>query len=307
MRNLFAKTFFEEAKINNKLTMTVADISPAGAMNEFRTAFPERFINTGVAEQAMIGICAGLAMGGFHPFAYTIGTFSAFRPFEFIRNDVCYQDLPVTIVGIGGGVVYSTLGSTHHAQEDVAVMKALPNMQVYAPCDPQETEAVTRFRCSNPVGPAYVRLGKAGERNIGSMSNFSIDQPRQLRKGKEICVVGYGPILEMADQTLAHLASLGRDYSLYSFMQLKPFNSAGCLELIQRYQGIIVLEEMSPYNGLYHDFLDQKEKAKLDTLILQLCLKDKFIHRYGSHEDILESHGLTPDVLIKKIDEAAKI
>ena len=307
MRNLFARAFFEEAKINHKLTMTVADISPAGAMNEFRTAFPERFINTGVAEQAMIGICAGLAMGGFYPFAYTIGTFSAFRPFEFIRNDICYQDLPVTIVGIGGGVVYSTLGSTHHAQEDVAVMKALPNMKVYAPCDPQETDAITRFRCSNPKGPSYIRLGKAGEMNIGSADYISVDQPRLLRKGERVCVVGYGPILAMADRVLAHLSSLGRDYSLYSFMQLKPFNSAACMELMRQYQAIIVLEEMSPYNGLYHDFLDQKEKAKSGTSILQLCLKDKYIHRYGSHEDILESHGLTPDILMKKIDEAAKI
>ena len=127
MRNAFADAFHEIGKANPKLAIVVADISPAGSIQKFREEFPERFINTGVAEQAMIGICAGMALRGMRPFAYTIATFSLFRPFEMVRDDLCYQDLPVTVVGMGSGVVYATLGGTHLTQEDIAVASAVPN------------------------------------------------------------------------------------------------------------------------------------------------------------------------------------
>src|SRR5476649_301146 len=156
MRNTFASTFYDLGKVDDRLVVIVADISPAGSIAKFRDDFPERFINTGVAEQVMIGLCAGMAQKGMRPFAYTIATFSVFRPYEMIRDDLCYQDLPVSIVGIGGGVSYSTLGGTHHAMEDVALMTGLPNMPVLAPCDPAETAAATRFLATENQHPAYL-------------------------------------------------------------------------------------------------------------------------------------------------------
>ena len=301
MRNIFAKTFYEAAKTNPKLTMTVADISPAGAMNEFRTAFPERFINTGVAEQSMIGICAGQAMTGLQPFAYTIATFAVFRPFEFVRNDICYQDLPVTIVGIGGGVIYSTLGSTHHAQEDIAVMKCVPNLEIYAPCDPQETEAITLHRCDNPQKPAYIRLGKAGEQNLGTMDDFVLSEPRKITTGEHVCIVGYGPILGLAKSVLDTLEQEDIRVSLYSIHQLKPVNAPALQQLLHQYSSIIVLEEMSPFNGLYADFLVEKEKLGRGAKLIQISLKDEFIHCYGSHSDILSRHGISEETLYKQV------
>ena len=128
MRNAFAEVLADLGREDPRVCIVVADISPAGPMAKFREEFPERFINVGVAEQAMIGICAGLALKGMRPFAYTIATFALYRPFEFVRDDLAYQNLPVTVVGIGGGVVYSTLGGTHYAQEDVAVASSIPNM-----------------------------------------------------------------------------------------------------------------------------------------------------------------------------------
>ena len=150
MRNKFADVIFEIGLKNNKICALVADISPAGSMIDFQKKFPERFINTGVAEQSMIGIAAGMALRGMRPFCYTIATFSLYRPFEIIRVDLCYQNLPVTIVGMGAGVIYSTLGSTHHSMEDIAIASALPNMQVLAPCDPNEMKLATEW-CANEV------------------------------------------------------------------------------------------------------------------------------------------------------------
>ena len=147
MRNTFAEALYKAATANPDVYIVVADISPAGSMAKFSTQYPERFINVGVAEQSMIGICAGLALKGCQPFAYTIATFTLYRPFEMVRDDLCYQNLPVTVVGMGAGVIYSTLGGTHHTQEDIAIAGALPNMQIIAPCDPAEcTEATAALR-----------------------------------------------------------------------------------------------------------------------------------------------------------------
>ena len=121
MRNKFAEAIYEIGKKDSKICALVADISPAGSMLDFQKDFPNRFINTGVSEQSMIGIAAGLALRGMRPFCYTIASFSLFRPFEFIRVDLCYQNLPVTVIGMGAGLIYSTLGSTHHSAEDIAI------------------------------------------------------------------------------------------------------------------------------------------------------------------------------------------
>src|SRR5436190_1881066 len=160
MRDTFAQAFYEEARLNSNLFLVVADISPASKIANFKQEFPTRFIDVGVAEQTMIGLAAGLALRGCKPFAYTIANFSIYRPFEQVRNDVGYQNLPVTVVGMGAGVTYSPLGATHHTMEDVAVMSAIPNMSVLAPCDPSETGEAVRF-AAHHNGPLYLRLGKS--------------------------------------------------------------------------------------------------------------------------------------------------
>ena len=184
MRDKFADVIFEEGKKNDKICALVADISPAGSMMEFRKKFPNRFINCGVAEQAMIGIAAGLALKGMRPFCYTIATFSLFRPFEMVRVDLCYQNLPVTVIGMGAGVIYSTLGSTHHTMEDISVASSIPNMTVLAPCDPEEMKLATRWCATRSKGPVYMRLGKRGEPVFtkNSVDKFQIGKIRYLKK-----------------------------------------------------------------------------------------------------------------------------
>jgi len=132
----------------------------------FRKKYPNRFINVGVAEQVMIGVAAGLAMRKKKPFAYTIATFALYRPFEMIRNDLCYQNLPVTIVGMGGGTNYSNLGGTHLTQEDISVARSIPNMNIIAPCDPNELIEAVNYLAFKSTGPTYLRIGKSGEKNF---------------------------------------------------------------------------------------------------------------------------------------------
>ena len=140
MRNKFAEVLSKKAKKNKKIIILVADISPAGKMNEFQKENKERFINVGVSEQFMVGFSAGLAIAGYKPFIYTIAPFSIYRPFEMVRDDLCYQNLPVTIIGMGAGTIYSSLGGTHLTQEDISVLRGIPNIKILAPCDSSELE-----------------------------------------------------------------------------------------------------------------------------------------------------------------------
>jgi transketolase len=303
MRNTFAQTFHEAAKNDPRLCLVVADISPAGAMDKFRQEFPERFVNTGVAEQIMIGMVAGMSMRGLKPFAYTIATFSLYRPFEFIRDDLCYQNLPVTVVGIGGGVTYSSLGSTHHAQEDVAIACAIPNMRVIAPCDPEETREATKWCIGQQEGPVYLRLGKVGEPVLSSADSdpFRYGKLRQLRRGQDICIIGYGPILKLGLELAKHLGKRGLSVSVISAHTLKPLDHQGIREMLESHGRVIVLEEMVPHGGLADAVKITAWEAGARCKIDVFTLKDEFIHCYGKHEDILAAHGLSVSGILDRL------
>jgi transketolase len=306
MRNTFANVFYELGRHDPRLAVVVADISPAGSLEKFRQEFPERFINVGVAEQVMIGMCAGMALRGLRPFAYTIATFALFRPFEFVRDDLCYNNLPVTVVGIGGGVTYSTLGGTHHAQEDIAIATAIPNMAVIAPCDPAETREATLWCAGQERGPVYLRLGKAGEPVLTgeALDPWAFGKIRYLRKGTDVCILSYGTILKMAAEVGARLAARGKGVSLVSAHTLKPLDVEGVAEVLRGHPHVVVIEETAPQGGLgprvKQIAWDTGASCRLDTF----SLEDAFHHSYGSHGDLLAVHGLSVESILARLDGA---
>lgn len=164
MRNAFIDELVLLARKNKNIALVVGDLGYK-VVEPFADEFPERFINAGVAEQNMTGLAAGLASEGFHVFTYSIANFPTFRCAEQIRNDVDYHNLPVTIVTVGGGLSYGNLGYSHHAIQDYALIRSMPNMLIAAPGDPMETRACLRYLVENPQ-PSYLRLGKAGEPNF---------------------------------------------------------------------------------------------------------------------------------------------
>ena len=302
MRNTFSEALYQAATENPDVYIVVADISPVGSMAKFSKEYPERFINVGVAEQSMIGICAGLALKGCQPFAYTIATFSLYRPFEMVRDDLCYQNLPVTVVGMGAGVIYSTLGGTHHTQEDIAIAGALPNMQIVAPCDPLECTEATRWCASQRNGPVYLRIGKAGEPVLTANAEpWEFGKLRYLRRGTDVCILSYGVISKMAAAIADRLAAQGRSVSLVSCHTVKPLDRAGIADALRSHKQVIVIEEHAPQGGLAPQTKqiawDIRASCRLDTFTLQ----DAFIHNYGSHDDLLAAHGLEPDRILRTI------
>lgn len=306
MRNTFADTFYELGKKDKRLAVVVADISPAGSIAKFRAEYPDRFINTGVAEQIMIGMCAGMALRGMRPFAYTIATFALYRPFEFIRDDLGYQELPVTVVGIGGGVTYSTLGGTHHAMEDIAIASAIPTLSVIAPCDPLETKFATEWcALENEKGPVYLRLGKAGEPVLTdkAIDPFKIGKIRYIQRGKDTCIISYGGTVAKALELAKRLETeRGESVSVVSCHTIKPLDKQGIIETLNTHKHVIVMEEHVPHGGLGSRVKeiawDTQAKCSLKTFSLQ----DKFIHVYGSHEELLAAHGFTVHEMMKKLN-----
>jgi transketolase len=303
MRNTFSEVLYQCAQADPKIYMLVADISPAGSMAKFQSEYPKRFINVGVAEQVMIGIAAGLALKGCRPFAYTIATFSLYRPFEMVRDDLGYQNLPVTVVGMGAGILYSTLGGTHHTQEDIAVAGAIPNMQILSPCDPLETGDATRFCAKENKGPMYLRIGKAGEPKLteNAVEPFSFGKLRYLRRGSDVCILSYGVIMKLAAEVADNLESAGRSVSLVSCHTLKPLDREGIERALHTHKHVIVIEEHAPQGGLAPQTKqiawDSSARCRLDTF----TLKDEFIHNYGSYEDLLASHGISLQAIMNRI------
>ena len=304
MRDAFARTIYEIAREDPRVFVVVADISPASAMAPFVREFPDRFLNAGLAEQAMIGLCAGLAMRGCTAFAYTIATFALYRPFEQVRDDLCYQNLPVTIVGIGGGTSYSLLGGTHHAQEDVAVMGALPNMSIVAPCDPLETAAATRACARHVTGPKYLRLGKAGEPTLTqtAAAPFEFGKVRMIREGRDLCIVSYGPIMKMAfDVADAIHARDGRSVAVVSAHTLKPLDRDGLGAILDRFETVVVIEDHSERGGLAAAVKELAWERRATSALRTFSLRDEFIHVYGSQHDLWRAHGLSVDQIADRL------
>src|SRR5437867_8897552 len=208
MRSAFFDTLVRLAEDDERITLVVGDLG-FGVIEPFARRFPDRFLNAGVAEQNLTGIAAGMALSGKIVFTYSIANFPTLRCLEQIRNDVCYHEANVKIVAVGGGFAYGPLGMTHHATEDLAIMRALPGIVVVAPGDPWEVERATRAIVAEP-GPCYLRLGRAGEPTLhGAGDAFELGRGIRMREGRALTIISTGGLLESALEAAEQLAAAG--------------------------------------------------------------------------------------------------
>jgi len=242
MRTTFIKTLIEIAAQNDKVWLVAGDLGYS-VLEAFSEKFPERYLNAGVAEQNMTGIAAGLALSGKTAFTYSIANFPIFRCLEQVRNDVCYHDLNVKIVAVGGGLAYGSAGYSHHAIEDLAVMRALPNMVVFAPADPVEASLVTRAAVDHD-GPCYIRLGKAGEPLIHkTVPRFAIGKGIVVRSGSDAAIISTGGMLGTALAAADQLEQGGRKVSVVSMPTVHPIDRALIEQLASSSRAIVSVEE----------------------------------------------------------------
>jgi transketolase len=262
----------------------------------YRAEFPDRFLNVGVAEQNMTGVAAGLASEGYHVFTYSIANFPVLRCFEQIRNDVCYHHLPVTIVAVGAGVAYGSLGYSHHAVQDIAVMSSLPELTILSPADPGETHGAVRWLAENPR-PSYLRLGKAGERNLHASAEIDAGFFEVVRAQSDTVIVATGSILDVAIKASDTLQVSGHSASVISCVRLQPLPD-GLIRLLQAKRNIFVLEEHFQNGGLGALLLPHLAR---ESTLTSLHLPSETAARVGSQEFLRKQAHLTPDLVAAAI------
>jgi transketolase len=298
MRNALTEALCRIAAKDERFLFLVADIGNI-TFDQFRKEHPDRFFNLGVAEANMVGVAAGLALSGKVPFVYTIASFLTMRAFEQIRDDVCYQNVNVKIVGVGGGVAYSNLGPTHHTVEDIAMMRAIPNMTIVAPADPLEAEKVSYAVCDHD-GPVYIRLNKAGEPNLYTEDyDFVLGQATTLREGTDITLIATGAINQKAFAAADMLLAEGVSARVVNMHTLKPIDRDAILRAATETKAILTIEEHSCMGGLggaVAEVLAQDAATNVPFRILGL--PDAFAHEYGDQEFLTARLGLgTNDVV----------
>lgn len=304
MRDTFVKTFYNHAVKNKKVTLVTGDLG-FGVFTDFEKNLPNQYINAGIAEQNMTGLSAGLAFEGRIVFTYSIANFPTLRCLEQIRNDIIYHQLPVTVVAIGGGLSYGALGISHHAIEDVAVMRALSNIRVFSPCDDTETAALVTQSIEDPF-PTYLRLDKSKARAI-SAEPFIIGKLRKLRHGPDAVIIGYGGILEEALAAADILARDNINCSIYSAHTIKPFDVQGFINIIKEFELVVILEEHLPIGGLGSLACEIIVQAGLSPKkLLRMCLADGLSSIVGSQHYLRMRHGLDFQHIVSKIQDLSR-
>lgn len=248
MRNAFIARLTELAEANPKLVLVTGDLG-FGVFNEFTARFPRQFLNAGVAEQNMTAVATGMAMEGFTTFTYSIGNFPTLRCLEQLRNDTFYHDAKVIVVSVGGGYSYGQLGMSHHATEDLSILRALPGVTICAPGSRWETGKALDALIDTP-GAAYLRLERAGTFEDKGVGEFQLGRARQLRSGDALTLIGIGGVVSEVVAAADELEFQGVSCRVLSMHTLRPFDAESVLAAARDTGGIVTVEENTVHGGL---------------------------------------------------------
>ena len=293
MRTAFINDLITQARANPKVFLVVGDLGYS-VVEPFAAEFPERYLNAGVAEQNMTTVAAGLASEGYHVFTYSIANFPTLRCLEQIRNDVCYHNLPVTVVAVGAGMAYGNLGYSHHAVQDLAVMRALPSLTAYSPADPGETRECLKLILERGR-PSYLRLGKAGEQVLHGVPGVASGLLEVRAGTAPIAFAATGSILKSALEAANRLHEKGLEVAVYSCPVLSAEPPANFAPL-WRHQTVLAVEEHGAVGG-FGSFL--KELAPAGVQVRICAIGKETFSLVGSQAFLRREAGLDGEGLAK--------
>ncbi|QVL31988.1 hypothetical protein KIH39_24660 [Telmatocola sphagniphila] len=285
MRTAFIDTLLNIAEQDERVWLLTADLG-FSVLEKFIERFPDRYVNVGVAEQNMIGIAAGLASTGIKPYLYSIANFPTLRCLEQIRNDICYHELDVKIVSVGGGLAYGSQGYTHHGVEELGILRMLPGMTVVAPGDPVETRLATQ-ELNKHSGPGYLRLGKANEPVLHENEpGFRLGQANVLRTGRDGCLISTGAMLgeclRVSDQVRQEN---GLEIRVVSMHTIKPLDETMLLKCVRELPWVMTVEEHSITGGLGAACSEVlAEAGNFRARFQRFGLPDRVNHTFGSQQ-----------------------
>lgn len=304
MRNAFAACLVELAGKDPRIVLLSGDIGNR-LFDPFKARFPDRFFNCGVAEANMTGLAAGLAMNDMRPITYTITPFNTLRCLEQIKLDVCYHNLPVTVVGVGAGLSYAGLGATHQAVEDIAILRALPNMSVVCPGDALEVRGALSAAMDYP-GPVYLRLGKKNEPVVHAKKpEFVIGRGIVVREGNGACLLATGNTLPLAMDAATALEGEGVSCRVVSLHTVKPLDRELLSEVFSRFPVVAAIEEHMLAGGLGSAILEwASENEAPASRLLRFGMPDRFLHGAGNQANARKLAGLTAANVARKTMQA---
>jgi transketolase len=311
MRKRSLDMVYELAKRDPRVVFIGSDLSP-GVLPEMKKVMPERYFMEGIAEANIIGMAAGMAMDGFIPYVNTIATFITRRCYEQVAVDLCLHDLPVRLIGNGGGYVYAPLGPTHEAIEDLAIMRALPNMAVTAVCDADEMTRLMDATLDWPH-PVYIRLAKGGDPIIskedrGFAIGKAIDMIEEVRGASDVLLIATGIATTQALEAAKQLAQDGIRCRLLHVHTLKPLDADLICDAAARAGVVITVEEHSLIGGLGSAILEclADELNQPMPLVRRLGIPDRFADHYGSQAALMKSFGLDSANLVRIAAQAVR-
>jgi transketolase len=296
MRSAFNDELLKIARKDKRIFMILADIG-YGEIEPFAEAFPDRYFNCGVAEQNMTGVACGVAMEGNIAVTYSIANFPTLRCLEQIRNDVCYHNLNVKIVIIGGGLAYGSLGVSHHSTEDIAIMRSLPDMVVCCPADVQEARAAAHVMIDRD-GPFYYRCGYKKEPDLHQGKiHFQLGTAIQVTEGADVTLVGTGTITYRAYLAAKLLADQGVKARVVSMHTVKPIDKGAIIAAARETGGIVTVEEHNVLGGLGGAVAEAVAEAGVGVPFKMIALPDTYVHIVGTHEWLLDYYGFSPEAI----------
>lgn len=303
MRDTFVRTLVECAKEDKNIELITGDLG-FGVLKPFWEQCPDQFTNAGIAEQNMTGVAAGMALTGKNVFTYSIGNFPTLRCIEQIRNDCAYHNANVKVVCIGGGFVYGSLGMSHQATEDLACLRALPDVIVLAPADLVEAEECTKA-LAKYQGTAYLRLGRGGEKRIHEkIENFQIGKAIKVCDGEKVAIFSTGAIFEEVTTAKEVLNGKGINPVIYTFPTVKPIDKDTIEKVAQEVDLIVTCEEHNVIGGFGSAVAEvMAEMKQKKATLLRIGLNDEYSIRVGNQKYLRGQYGIDAPAIVERIME----
>lgn len=298
MRAAFVQTMIELADADPRILLLTGDLGYS-VLEPFAARFPKRFFNVGVAEQNMVGVATGLAEGGFIPFVYSIVTFAALRPYEFIRNGPVLHQLPVRIVGVGGGFEYGHAGPTHYGLEDVAIMRAQPGITCIAPADFEQARSAFLATWDLP-GPVYYRIGKDDRTTVpGLAGRFALGRAQRIGQGTDVAFIAMGAVAAEAAAAAEELARQGVSCSLTVVASVTPAPVEDLVAELSRAPLAITVEAHSVNGGIGSLVAEAIADHGLPCRLVRCGVRGVLRGPFGGQEYMQRAHGLSRDALVR--------
>jgi transketolase len=305
MRAQFAQAVLELAERDERVVLLTGDLGFT-ILEPFAERFPNRFFNVGVAEQNMIGLATGLAEAGYVPFAYSIATFASLRPYEFIRNGPVLHELPVRIVGVGGGLDYSFNGITHYALEDVGVMRLQPGLTTIVPADPDQARRAVELT-ADLEGPVYFRVGKEARSIPGLDGHFELGRLTTIRDGGDMAIVALGPVARDAAEAAELLERQGISARLGVVSTVSPPPTEDLVALLADLPLAVTVESHYATGGVGTLVAEVIAEHGLATRLVRCGVREMPRGEVGTQRYLSDRHGLSPDAIAGTISSAVSV